>query len=327
MTCTTLLGIERLGIEYNITSATAEARSTRSEQPSSGGVDPRDPPHEADGDLIRLASLPAGPAREELREHIICAWLPAARRAARRYRHTGEPMEDLVQVATVGLIQAVDRFDPARGSPFRHFAMPTILGELKRHFRDKGWSVTVTRREQELHQVIRQAEPELAQRLRRMPTVADLAAHLNISESDVMAGRNVASAYSARSLNWRTRDEDDSTEVGELLGGEDHELDLVADRESLRSAMRFLPDSLRVLLTLRFVENLTQSQIAEEIGVSQMHVSRLIGRALAILRRHMLAEPPVHEVDAVTPQRRFGPGRAYPRLKRWDDKLRRFIHM
>jgi RNA polymerase sigma-B factor len=260
-------------------------------EPVGSDDDSTDPPsYEDDGDLIRLATLPAGPARDELRERVICAWLPAAHRAAGRYRHAGEPLEDLIQVATVGLIQAVDRFDASRGIPFRNFAMPTIMGELKRHFRDKGWSVSVSRRVQELHQEIHRAEPELAQRLRRMPTVADLAAHLNISEADVMAGRDVGPAYNARSLNRRAHDEGYSAEVGDLIGHEDRELNLVADRESLRAAIAALPARLRVLVTLRFVENLTQSQIAEQIGISQMHVSRLIGRALAILRAHMLAE-------------------------------------
>jgi RNA polymerase sigma-B factor len=240
--------------------------------------------------MVRLATLPPGPAREKLRERIICAWLPVAHRAAGRYRHAGEPMEDLVQVATVGLIQAVDRFDVSRGIPFRNFAMPTILGELKRYFRDKGWSVSVSRRVQELHQQIHRAEPELAQRLRRMPTVADLAAHLKMSEAEVMAGRDVGPAYNARSLNRRAHDEGISVEIGDLIGREDRALDLIADRESLRAAVRALPSRLRLLVKLRFMDNRTQSQIAEQVGVSQMHVSRLIGRALAILRAHMLAE-------------------------------------
>jgi RNA polymerase sigma-B factor len=197
-------------------------------------------------------------------------------------------MEDLVQVATLGLIQAVDRFDPGRGIPFRHFALPTILGELKRHFRDKGWSVRVNRRVQELHQEIRRAEPELAQLLGRTPTDADLAEHLTLSAAEVRAGRGAGSAYTARSLNWRANSEDDAVELGELLGHEDRDLELVADRESLRAALRYLPENMKHLLSMRFADNLTQSQIADKIGVSQMHVSRLITRAVGILRRHML---------------------------------------
>lgn len=250
---------------------------------------------EADDALARLAAMSCGePARGQLREQIICQCMPAARREAVRYRHTGESMEDLVQVATVGLIHAVDRFDPTRGVPFRHFAMPTIAGELKRHFRDKGWSVRVSRRVQELHQEVSRAEPELAQRLSRTPTVADLAAHLHLSREDVLAALDGGAAYRARSLNWRVFGDEDTMELGDLLGMEDRELEGIADRESLRQALRVLPERLRLLLSLRFVDNLTQAQIADKIGVSQMHVSRLINRALAILRRHMLAERPTH---------------------------------
>jgi RNA polymerase sigma-B factor len=244
--------------------------------------------------LTRLAAMSRGdPARDRLREQIICQCMVAARREAIRYRHTGESMEDLVQVAALGLIHAVDRFDPARGVPFRHFAIPTIVGELKRHFRDKGWSVRVSRRLQELHQEISRAEPELAQRLGRTPTVADLAEHLQRSREDVLAALGGGAAYRARSLNWRVYGDEDAIELTDLVAVEDRELEGVADRESLRQALRVLPDRLAHLLSLRFADNLTQAQIADKIGVSQMHVSRLINRALAILRRHMLAERPI----------------------------------
>jgi RNA polymerase sigma-B factor len=244
--------------------------------------------------LTRLAAMSRGdPARDRLREQIICQCMVAARREAIRYRHTGESMEDLVQVAALGLIHAVDRFDPARGVPFRHFAIPTIVGELKRHFRDKGWSVRVSRRLQELHQEISRAEPELAQRLGRTPTVADLAEHLQRSREDVLAALGGGAAYRARSLNWRVYGDEDAIELTDLVAVEDRALEGVADRESLRQALRVLPDRLAHLLSLRFADNLTQAQIADKIGVSQMHVSRLINRALAILRRHMLAERPI----------------------------------
>jgi RNA polymerase sigma-B factor len=242
--------------------------------------------------LATLASLdPDDAARRPIRDKIIHDCLPLARREAARYRHSGECMDDLLQVATLGLIQAVDRFQPGRGVPFRHFATPTITGELKRHFRDKGWSVRVSRRVQELHQVISRAEPDLAQRLRRSPTVADLANHLRISENDVRAGIHGAAAYRARSLNYRVGG-DDVTELGDLLGGDDRDLEAVADVEALRTSLRLLPPRLQHVLALRFVENLTQVQIAEQIGVSQMHVSRLIGRALAMLRAMLLSDEP-----------------------------------
>jgi RNA polymerase sigma-B factor len=268
--------------------AAAEPDGVGSDAPGPDALD------EADETLAELAGMdPADPARSRLREQIIYRCIPVARREAGRYRHAGESMDDLVQVATIGLIHAVDRFDPSRGVPFRHFAVPTITGELKKYFRDKGWSVRVSRRVQELHQEVSRAEPELAQRLCRTPTVADLASHLKLSERDVLAARGGAAAYRARSLNWRAQDDDDAAELGDLLGIEDRDLEGIADREALRQALRILPQRLRSLLSLRFEENLTQAQIASQVGVSQMHVSRLINRALSMLRGHMLAERPV----------------------------------
>ena len=242
--------------------------------------------------LASLASLEADdPRRRSLREQIIQNCLPLARREAARYRQSGESMDDLMQVATLGLIQAVDRFQPGRGVPFRHFAAPTISGELKRHFRDKGWSVRVSRRVQELHQLVSRAEPALAQQLRRSPDVADLARHLGISEADVRAGMHGGAAYRARSLNHRVGGEDD-TELGDLLGTVDRDLEAVVNVEALRTTFRLLPPRLRYVLALRFAQNMTQAQIAVEIGVSQMHVSRLIARGLATLRRMLLEEEP-----------------------------------
>jgi RNA polymerase sigma-B factor len=273
-------------------------------QPAADSLD------EADDALTRLATMdPADPARIQLREQIIYRCMHVARREAGRYRHAGESMDDLVQVATVGLIHAVDRFDITRGVPFRHFAVPTITGELKKYFRDKGWSVRVSRRVQELHQEVSRAEPELAQRLCRTPTVADLANHLHLSERDVLAARTGAAAYRARSLNWRVQDDDDAAELGDLLGIEDRDLEGIADREALRQALRTLPQRLRDLLSLRFVDNLTQAQIASKVGVSQMHVSRLINRALSTLRGHMLAERPV----CLAPPRRSSDGQGVGR--------------
>jgi RNA polymerase sigma-B factor len=248
--------------------------------------------------LTTLATLGTeDPARRPIRDQIIHTCLPLARREAFRYRHSGESIDDLVQVATLGLIQAVDRFQPGRGVPFRHFAMPTISGELKRHFRDKGWSVRVSRRVQELHQAVSRAEPALAQQLRRSPTVADLAHHLHITEADVRTGLHGAAAYRARSLNYRVG-EDDVTELGDLLGGDDRDLEAVADIEALRTSFRKLAPRLQHVLALRFVENMTQVQIAEQIGVSQMHVSRLITRALGVLRRMLLDDTPAEVVPA-----------------------------
>jgi RNA polymerase sigma-B factor len=229
------------------------------------------------------------PARPRLREYIICRCAPAARREAMRYRNTGEPIDDLVQVATLGLILAVDRYDASRGIPFRHFAVPTILGELKRHFRDKGWAVKVSRRMQELYQEVRAAEPVLAQRLQRLPTTADLAAHLNISEEEVRRAREGEAVHSARSLNWPGYGDDDVAEVGEVIGSPDKDIEAIADRDALHRAWPKLPERLRTMLTLRFVEEMSQSQIGDKLGISQMHVSRQLARSLALLRRLMSA--------------------------------------
>lgn len=232
---------------------------------------------------------PDDPTRARLREHIICRCVPAARREAMRYRNTGEPIDDLVQVATLGLILAVDRYDANRGIPFRHFAVPTILGELRRHFRDKGWAVKVSRRMQELYQEVRAAEPVLAQRLQRLPTTADLAEHLNISEEEVRRAREGEAVHSARSLNWPGYGDDDVAEVGEVIGCLDKDLEAIADRDALQRAWPKLPERLRTMLTLRFVEEMSQSQIGDKLGISQMHVSRQLTRSLAMLRRLMSA--------------------------------------
>jgi RNA polymerase sigma-B factor len=245
----------------------------------------------ADTLLAALAALrPTDPERARLRCTIISQCAQAARREATRYRNTGEPMDDLVQVATVGLILAVDRFDPARGIPFKHFALPTITGELKRHFRDKGWGVKVSRRVQELYQEVRRAEPELAQRLGRQPTTPDLAEHLGLSEDDVRAARQGEAVHTTRSLNWPAYGDEDMAELGERIGGLDPAIEAVADRDALHRAWPLLPKRLRNILTLRFVDELSQSQIADKMGVSQMHVSRLITRSLTLLRRYMTAE-------------------------------------
>lgn len=248
----------------------------------------------ADPMLARMAKLRAkDPMRVELRDQVICQCAQEARREAGRYRNTGEPFDDLVQVATLGLILAVDRYDPRRGIPFKHFALPTIVGELKRHFRDKGWGIKVTRRVQELYQEVRRAEPLLAQRLGRTPTAGDLAEHLGLSEEDIEAARGGEAAYTTRSLNYPAfGDDPDGGELGERMGALDRDLEAVADHDALVRAWPLLPDRLRVILALRFVDELSQSQIADKMGISQMHVSRLITRSLTLLRHHMLMESP-----------------------------------
>jgi RNA polymerase sigma-B factor len=233
---------------------------------------------------------PDDPARGRLRDRIICLCLPAARREAARYRRTGEAQEDLVQVASLALILAVDRYDTRHGIPFKHFAVPTILGEIKRHFRDKCWSVRVGRRTQELYQELTKAEPEVAQRLGRTPTIPDLAEALDLTEDDVRAARVGEAAYTSWSLNWPEFGNGESCELHELIGSPDRDLERIPDRDALHRAWPTLPERMRLILSLRFNEDLSQSQIADKLGISQMHVSRLIAKSITMLRRHMTAE-------------------------------------
>ncbi|MCA2213212.1 SigB/SigF/SigG family RNA polymerase sigma factor [Jidongwangia harbinensis] len=226
------------------------------------------------------------PDRAALRERAIEAWLPLARHLAARYNGRGEPADDLLQTATVGLIKAIDRYDADRGVEFSSFAIPTVLGEVKRHFRDRTWSVRVPRRTQELRMAISEANNTLLQTLERSPTVADVAAHLGITEEEVLEGLEGARAYSATSLSTPVS-EDQSMSLGDTLGTEDHEYELTELRMVLGTAMASLDEREQKILSLRFYGNLTQSDIADQIGVSQMHVSRLIMRALAKLRRHL----------------------------------------
>jgi RNA polymerase sigma-B factor len=235
--------------------------------------------------LATMAALPRNhPSRARLRDDVIEAWLPLAQHLANRFAGRGEPMEDLVQTAAVGLIKAVDKFDPERGVEFAAYAIPTIIGEIKRHFRDRTWDIRVPRRLQELRLSLSEATSTLMQRLGRSPTVADLAAHLEVSEEEVLEGLEGARAYNAVSLSTPTTDGDRATELGDLLGAEDGEFELAELRVALGPALAALDPREQRILTLRFYGNMTQSQIAEQIGVSQMHVSRLLARALAKLR-------------------------------------------
>ena len=239
-------------------------------------------------DLLTLLTPrpPDDPSRPALRESAIEAWLPLARHLANRYSGRGEPTDDLVQTATVGLIKAVDKFDPDRGVDFAGYAIPTIIGEIKRHFRDRTWSVRVPRRLQELRLAITEANSTLTHSLGRSPTVADIAAHLGITEEDVLEGLEGARAYSATSLSTPIS-ADGNTELGDTLGGEDHEYELAETRVALGPALARLEEREQRILMLRFYGNLTQSQIAEQIGISQMHVSRLLSRALGKLRSEL----------------------------------------
>ncbi|GAA4568904.1 hypothetical protein GCM10023176_24300 [Micromonospora coerulea] len=238
------------------------------------------------GELIAsLAALPPDhPGRPALREQVIEAWLPLANHLALRYSGRGEPTGDLAQTAALGLIKAVDRFHASRGVDFAGFAIPTILGEIKRHFRDRTWNIRVPRRLQELRLRISEANGALAQTLNRAPTVADIAAHLDLTEEEVLEGLEGARAYHAVSLSTPVGDGASATELADTLGAEDGEYELAELRVALGPALATLDEREQKILTLRFYGNLTQSEIAAQVGVSQMHVSRLLARALTKLR-------------------------------------------
>ncbi|MGW0607588.1 RNA polymerase sigma factor SigF [Streptomyces sp. NPDC002640] len=240
--------------------------------------------------FVRLRSLESGtPEYGQLRDRLVRMHLPLVEHLARRFRNRGEPLDDLTQVATIGLIKSVDRFDPDRGVEFSTYATPTVVGEIKRHFRDKGWAVRVPRRLQELRLSLTTATAELSQTHGRSPTVHELAERLGISEEEVLEGLESANAYSTLSLDVPDTD-DESPAVADTLGAEDEALEGVEYRESLKPLLEDLPPREKRILLLRFFGNMTQSQIAQEVGISQMHVSRLLARTLAQLREKLLVE-------------------------------------
>ncbi|MDX3516872.1 RNA polymerase sigma factor SigF [Streptomyces scabiei] len=240
--------------------------------------------------FIELRALPDGSVEyAELRNRLVRMHLPLVEHLARRFRNRGEPLDDLTQVATIGLIKSVDRFDPDRGVEFSTYATPTVVGEIKRHFRDKGWAVRVPRRLQELRLALTTATAELSQQHGRSPTVHELAEKLAISEEEVLEGLESANAYSTLSLDVPDTD-DESPAVADTLGAEDEALEGVEYRESLKPLLEDLPPREKRILLLRFFGNMTQSQIAQEVGISQMHVSRLLARTLAQLREKLLVE-------------------------------------
>jgi RNA polymerase sigma-B factor len=216
-------------------------------------------------------------AREELVER----FLPLARELALRYRYTDEPLDDLLQVASLGLIKAVDRFEPGRGTKFTSYAAPTILGELKRHFRDKGWALHVPRGLQERAMAVSREREQLSKKLGRSPTIREVAAVLRCSSEEVLEASEAAASYEAASLDAPvTRDDGESAVLVDLLGDEDISYELAESRDAIANTWNALPEIERRVLELRFTEDLTQRQIGEQIGYSQMHVSRLLRRAL-----------------------------------------------
>src|SRR4051794_23991816 len=234
--------------------------------------------------LSLLADLPDGPDRRRVRSRVIELYLPLARHLAGRFRNRGEQQDDLVQVATVGLIKAVDGFDPAIGAPFIGYAAPTITGELKRHFRDRCWDIRVPRRIQETRLRINRVTGDLTQRLGRSPTVSDLAAELDTGEEEILEALDAGRAYRTLSLDApASADADGPMDLGGLLGQADADLEGAEAREALRPLLARLPEREQRIIALRFFGNRTQSQIASDLGVSQMHISRLLAKALETL--------------------------------------------
>lgn len=222
--------------------------------------------------------------KESARESLVHLHLPLVEHCARRFRNRGEPLEDLVQVGTIGLLKSIDRFDSDRGVEFSTYATPTIIGEIKRYFRDKGWAIRVPRRLQELRMQIGTASAELTQSLGRSPTPRELAEAIGCSVEEILEGIESSNAYSTLSLDASDNDEDGAATMLDAIGQDDEGLAHVEIRESIKPLLDRLAPREKKILLLRFFKNMTQSQIAEEIGVSQMHVSRLLNRTLEQLR-------------------------------------------
>jgi len=258
-----------------MTAATAIPRSLRAPRRAPcTGEDARETERRL---LIRYHEEGDLAAREELCER----FLPLARDLALRYTYTDEPLDDLVQVASLGLIKAIDRFEPGRGTKFTSYAAPTILGELKRHFRDKGWSLHVPRDLQERTLAVSRATEVLSKELGRSPKIREVAEHLGCSTEQVLEAQEAAASYEAVSLDApAARDDGESATLVDLIGGEDSAYELVEDRQVIASTWLALPEIERQVLELRFMHDLTQREIGERIGYSQMHVSRLLRRAL-----------------------------------------------
>lgn len=232
------------------------------------------------------------------RDQIIARCLPLADHIARRFSNRGEPLDDLVQVARTGLIQAVNRFDAEIGTEFLAFAVPTMMGEVRRYFRDHGWSVKVPRRMKELGPQLNRAREELFQRIGRAPTASEIADHMGIDRDEVVQAQIASSAYSTISFDATRNgtDEDEGRAISDRFGFVDVNLDNVVDVETVRPLLAALPEREQTVLFLRFFENLTQSQIGKKLGISQMHVSRLLARSLASLRQQVQTPLAVSEV-------------------------------
>lgn len=275
-----------------LASNTAGAPASRPQKPVDGGK-PR--PAAVDGGAPRLASVDGGPPRRTPadRAAMVERHLGLARHLALRYSDSGEPLDDLFQVASLGLVNAVDRFDPSRGIAFTTFAVPTILGELKRHFRDRGWAIHVPRDLKEASLRVRRAIAD--HNGERPPTPAELAEATGLSLEGVLEALDVGGAQRALSLDApASSEEEGGATLVDLLGDDDDDLERATDRTLLETLMRTVTPREREILRLRFVEDLTQSQIGDRIGVSQMQVSRILRGALTRMRAaaQMPGDPP-----------------------------------
>ncbi|MFG2720181.1 SigB/SigF/SigG family RNA polymerase sigma factor [Streptomyces sp. NPDC048416] len=242
--------------------------------------------------FARLETLGAGPERDALRDELVVRWMPMAQRLAGKYRNRGAEIEDLCQVAAMGLVKAVDRYEAARGA-FEAYAIPTINGELKRHFRDSLWAVHVPRRVQELRNKVRTARRDLKDAQPGEPSIAELAAHCGLDEQEVRDGLEAIDSFRTLSLDAESRPDGgdgDGLSLADSLGSTEPGFDTVLEREAVRPALRALPERESRILYMRFFHDMTQHQIATELGISQMHVSRLISRTCSRVRSQALAE-------------------------------------
>ncbi|WP_338702146.1 RNA polymerase sigma factor SigF [Streptomyces sp. Q6] len=267
--------------------------------PTSAPVNPARPsrrhPHDDAPDtaeaFVKLSGLPEGAERDALRKEIVEAWLPMSERLAGRFRNRGESSEDLRQVAALGLVKAVDRYDPSLGNAFESYAVPTVTGEIKRHFRDHMWTLHVPRRVQDLRNRVRFAQHELSQSISgRAPTLTEIAEHAGMTEEEARSGLEALESFSALSLDAELPGSEDGYSLSDALGSADPALDIVVDREAVKPRIAALPERERRILYMRFFGDMTQSRIAEQLGISQMHVSRLISRCCDRLRDQVLSD-------------------------------------
>ena len=261
------------------TTSSTEVRLTSTPSPSPGASE------QLAGERRLLERYAENPS-PILREELVNRFMPLARRLASRYTGGAEPFDDLVQVASVGLVKAIDRFDPERGTAFSTFAVPTILGELKRHFRDRGWSVHVPRDVQERILKVERATAELPSRLGRAPTIRDIGERIEATDEQVLEAMHAAQGHHAISLDSTSTsgDGDEPAPLRDRIGGEDLSFETVEYGEAIAPVLKEISERDREVLRLRFVEDMTQSEIADRVGVSQMHVSRILRATIDKLR-------------------------------------------